>query len=158
MATLTPNYGFTKPAYDEAADVGVINDNMDAIDTALDATDTNVATNASDIDDLEDALGNLKFLRKLSIVKNGGTATFTFSGTASFILLMNGTNASQRSIIWGGCTGSGSVSADKVMATSSDKIGIDTSQSYKLIITNQYASANAYAGMIIITGSTPTVS
>ena len=35
MATLTPNYGLTKPAYDESAYVGVINDNMDILDTAL---------------------------------------------------------------------------------------------------------------------------
>lgn len=40
MATLTPNYGLTKPAYDESADVGVINDNMDLIDTAIKGAET----------------------------------------------------------------------------------------------------------------------
>lgn len=35
MASNTPYYGLSKPAYGEAADVAVINGNMDLIDTAL---------------------------------------------------------------------------------------------------------------------------
>lgn len=35
MATTTTNYGLTKPAYDDIADVGVINNNMDILDTKL---------------------------------------------------------------------------------------------------------------------------
>ena len=35
MASTTPYYGLTKPAYGESADVAVINGNMDSIDTAL---------------------------------------------------------------------------------------------------------------------------
>lgn len=34
-ATQTPKLGLTKPDYDEAADVDVINDNMDKIDAAM---------------------------------------------------------------------------------------------------------------------------
>lgn len=33
--TQTPKLGLTKPDYDEAADVDVINDNMDKIDAAM---------------------------------------------------------------------------------------------------------------------------
>lgn len=35
MATKTTNYNLTKPAYDEDADIKVINDNMDIIDTKM---------------------------------------------------------------------------------------------------------------------------
>ena len=35
MATTTTNYGLTKPAYDDVADVGVINSNMDIIDEQI---------------------------------------------------------------------------------------------------------------------------
>lgn len=36
MATKTPHYDLTKPAYGESADIKVINNNMDIIDQALD--------------------------------------------------------------------------------------------------------------------------
>ena len=35
MASSTTNLGLVKPAYNEAADVAVINGNMDIIDTAV---------------------------------------------------------------------------------------------------------------------------
>lgn len=35
MATKTTNYGLAKPAYDEDADIAVINNNMDIIDTKM---------------------------------------------------------------------------------------------------------------------------
>jgi len=35
MATSTTNFGLTKPAYNEAADVAVINGNMDTVDTVM---------------------------------------------------------------------------------------------------------------------------
>lgn len=35
MATSTTNFGLTKPAYNEAADVAVINTNMDTVDTVM---------------------------------------------------------------------------------------------------------------------------
>ena len=35
MATQTTNYGLTKPSYNETADIGVINSNMDIIDANI---------------------------------------------------------------------------------------------------------------------------
>lgn len=40
MATLTPNYGLSKPAENEAVQVSVLNGNADIIDTALHDLDT----------------------------------------------------------------------------------------------------------------------
>lgn len=42
MATYTTNYNWTKPSYDDDADIMVLNDTIDAIDTALANTDANV--------------------------------------------------------------------------------------------------------------------
>lgn len=39
MATQTTNYGLTKPSYNETADIGVINSNMDIIDAKMKAID-----------------------------------------------------------------------------------------------------------------------
>lgn len=45
MASTTPYYGLSKPAYGEAADVAVINGNMDLIDAALKAHDDTITGN-----------------------------------------------------------------------------------------------------------------
>lgn len=40
MATTTPNLGLTKPEYTEKADIGVINRNMEILDSAVNANST----------------------------------------------------------------------------------------------------------------------
>ena len=88
MATKTTNYNLTKPAYDEDADIAVINKNMDIIDTKmkeieeagagaqitvdsqLSETSTNPVQNkviSSKINELTSDLGGLSF----SIRENG---------------------------------------------------------------------------------------
>ena len=88
MATKTTNYNLVKPAYDEDADIAVINKNMDIIDTKmkeieeagagaqitvdsqLSETSTNPVQNkviSSKINELTSDLGGLSF----SITENG---------------------------------------------------------------------------------------
>lgn len=89
MATKTTNYNLTKPAYDEDADIAVINKNMDIIDSKmkeienasgggtqitvddqLSETSTNPVQNkviSSKINELKSDLGGLSF----SITENG---------------------------------------------------------------------------------------
>ena len=52
MATQTTNYGLTKPSYNETADIGVINSNMDIIDAKMKENADNVSTLATEVDEL----------------------------------------------------------------------------------------------------------
>ena len=44
MATSTTNYGWTKPAYEDDADIMVINGTIDAIDAQMKSIETNILT------------------------------------------------------------------------------------------------------------------
>ena len=44
MATSTTNYGWTKPAYEDDADIMVINGTIDAIDAQMKSNETNILT------------------------------------------------------------------------------------------------------------------
>lgn len=54
MSSNTTNYNLVKPDYTESADIGVINDNMDIIDTTMKANATGIAslnTNKQNVND-----------------------------------------------------------------------------------------------------------
>ena len=53
MATQTEKLGLLKPTYDEPADIAVINENMDKIDTGFAQNETAINKNASDISALD---------------------------------------------------------------------------------------------------------
>jgi hypothetical protein len=59
MATKTTNYGLTKPSYNETADIGVINSNMDIIDAKMKENADNVSTLATEVDELDNGLNSL---------------------------------------------------------------------------------------------------
>ena len=63
MATTTTNLGLTKPDYTDAADIAVINTNMDTVDAAITAANTNITATKSD----------------LGIVEDGNTATHSIT-------------------------------------------------------------------------------
>lgn len=59
MATQTTNYGLTKPSYNETADIGVINSNMDIIDAKMKENADNVSTLATEGDEIDNGLNSL---------------------------------------------------------------------------------------------------
>lgn len=59
MATQTTNYGLTKPSYNETADIGVINSNMDIIDAKIKENADNVSTLATEVDEIDNGLNSL---------------------------------------------------------------------------------------------------
>ena len=56
MATTTTNYGLTKPAYSETADIAVINSNMDTIDRHLKTLYDTTSTHTSQISTLQSSV------------------------------------------------------------------------------------------------------
>lgn len=59
MATQTTNYGLTKPSYNETADIGVINSNMDIIDAKIKENADNASTLAIEVDEIDNGLNSL---------------------------------------------------------------------------------------------------
>lgn len=59
MATQTTNYGLTKPSYNETADIGVINSNMDIIDAKIKENADYVSTLATEVDEIDNGLNSL---------------------------------------------------------------------------------------------------
>lgn len=59
MATQTTNYGLTKPSYNETADIGVINSNMDIIDAKIKENADNVSTLVTEVDEIDNGLNSL---------------------------------------------------------------------------------------------------
>ena len=58
MATQTTNYGLTKPSYNETADIGVINSNMDIIDAKMKENADNAGTLATEVDEIDNRVNN----------------------------------------------------------------------------------------------------
>ena len=169
MATLTPNYGLTKPAYDESADVGVINDNMDAIDTALHdevetltsaiTTETTtarpIATGGTGATTAAAARTNLGFLEginnlayKRTTISSQGSKTFTFGTTGCFVffLTQNSNNACGGVVIRG--VKNGTCYTGKFGSTSNINVSTSTG---KVTLANS-ASATVYVDMIAFDG------
>ena len=59
MATTTTNYGLSKPAYADAADVAVLNSNMDIVDRELKSVSDTAAQNATNIAALQQSVDSL---------------------------------------------------------------------------------------------------
>lgn len=174
MATQTTHYSLIKPAYDEAADIETINDNMDIIDTqlynannavrAVNKGGTGASTEAaarsnlglgsvlSDVSDLQDALGIIKMVRKS--VPASGSESYTFSSACSYVILVTGVSSTTRGILFGYCNASGNVTVTKMDAGSTNNISTTTA-SYKLTINNAYSSG-CTAVMIVMGGTAPT--
>lgn len=104
------------------------------------------------IDDLENALDHAKFVYKQ--VPGGGSATYTFTSSCAYVILISSSASSVRCTIYGYCTTSGSISNTKVDAGSSTNITLST-KTNKLTINNAYSSS-AYALLIRIEGTAPT--
>ena len=60
MATTTTNLGLTKPAYADAADIAIINSNMDIIDSNIKSLQDMTATHISQIGSLQDSVSDLQ--------------------------------------------------------------------------------------------------
>lgn len=109
MATLTPNYGLTKPAYDESADIDVINGNMDILDTSLHSevetltsaittestSARSIATGGTGATTAAAARTNLGFLEgintvacKRTTIASDSQRTFTFGETGAFVFFV----------------------------------------------------------------------
>lgn len=146
MATQTTHYSLVKPAYEDQADVGVLNGDLDQIDQLIyDANNdvrpvskggTGAATlpNAKanlGITSLENTLGGVKFIRKQAGANTD--VSFTFTGLCTFVVFVSGYSAEPRGIIFGSCYSNGVVSTTKLNASSSTNITV-TAESFKLSI------------------------
>ena len=170
MATLTPNYGLTKPAYDESADIDVINDNMDILDTSLHSevetltsaitTETTtarpIATGGTGATTADAARTNLGFLsgiedlaHKQTTIAASSSKTFTFTETGPFVFFctQNSDNGCGGFVIRGVKNGSCYLAkfGGASNLTSSKTIG-------KITISNS-ASAAVYVDMISLNGA-----
>lgn len=176
MATQTTHYSLIKPDYEDQADVGVLNGDLDQIDELIYNANNDVrtvskggtgATTAeearenlglgdvlNDVSELQNALGNVAFIRKNASPSNKN-ATFTFPGYSVGFLFVCGGNASQRGIWCINVASNGNVSYTKMDSTSSSNIALSDS-TYSLNVTNNYASATAIIGYMCIYGNLPT--
>ncbi len=169
MATLTPNYGLTKPAYDESADIDVINGNMDILDTSLHdevetltsaiTTETTtarpIATGGTGATTAAAARTNLGFLEginslayKRTTIASQGSKTFTFVETGAFLLVLtqNSNNACGGVVIRG--VKNGTCYTGKFGSTSNINVSTSTG---KVTLANS-ASATVYVDMISLEG------
>lgn len=136
MATQTTHYSLVKPAYDEQADIAVLNSDLDTIDEQMYAS--------------EKALGSTRFIQK-SCVKNS-SLSFTFSGICNFVIFTDGGVQALRSIIWGHCSAGGSVATNRTNATASSDLTL-TNGTRLLTIANGNTSYQLNVLMIVISGA-----
>lgn len=86
MATNTTNYNLVKPAYTEAADIAVVNGDMDKIDAALTAQSNGYALIANGNTHVQIAQGQYVYVRNHSSLSEGlyrATSTIQANGTLS---------------------------------------------------------------------------
>lgn len=177
MATQTTHYSLVKPAYEDQADVGVLNGDLDQIDELIYTANNDVrsvgkgGTGAStaaaarenlglgsvlqDVADLQEAADGVVLLRK-SMASNNGTWVFTFSGTCALQIITNGASENVRSIIWVYCTGAGAVSVSRNNAGSATSINTNTGVTNKLTVTN--SSSYTTFAMAVVYGNPENVS
>lgn len=92
MPEYTANYNLIKPGYDETADIKVINENMDTLDTAIKAVEDKAETVSKVVlitepfDQVTDTTVNLGFRPKLvTIVANIIGTTYESTGYVEYV-------------------------------------------------------------------------
>ena len=94
---LTPNYNLKKPDYTEDADVYDINDNMDAIDTALHAHDTGKKNTQTAVSDPTASGTGITFIKSIS--QNTQGVISPAKGTVREMTGANGTTAGSSGLV-----------------------------------------------------------
>lgn len=103
MATSTTNYGWTKPSYEDDADIMVINGTIDAIDSQMKSIDNRTATNENNIstaiaeliDLVDNGAKNKIFVDRINTTNaNGVTYTINNDGTITANGTPSGTSPS----------------------------------------------------------------
>lgn len=85
MATSTTNYNLSKPSYSDTADIAVINENMDKIDTAIKNVSDMASINAANISALRESVSHT--LGKPSFFRGNGTVTVKRIGKLAILSL-----------------------------------------------------------------------
>jgi len=85
MATNTSNYGWTKPSYEDAADIEVINGTIDNIDAQVKTNENNISKDEAALVELVDggAKNILQIGTAVTVEKNGVTAVSNTDGSVT---------------------------------------------------------------------------
>ena len=86
MATTTTNLGLTKPSYSDTADIAVINENMDKLDAAVNASEAGLAIMSNNNNHAAISKGQYVYVRKHGTLSEGlykATANIATNGTLS---------------------------------------------------------------------------
>lgn len=137
---------------DAIIDPGEVLPSVAELTERVEALESGAVDLAGDISDLEDKLGAAEFVNKT--VPANGDVSYTFTTTCSFVILACGSTAATRSIIWGYCTGSGTVGYTKMDAGSSNVVTVETSP-YLLTLKNSFGYGVSVT-LIKISGTAPT--
>lgn len=105
-----------------------------------------------DVDDIKHDLDGTKFINKF--ISANGSVSFTFTSNCAFTVLIGGSTANVRSIVFGYCTSSGSISYSKIDSASSNAFTIETSS--RVLTFKSTASYSIYVTFIKMVGTAPT--
>lgn len=120
MATNTTNYGWTKPSYEDAADIEVINGTIDNIDEQVKTNENNISKDEAALVEIVD--GGAKNLMKNTAVSqsvNGveftvnsdGTVTANGTATANAIFYLTNLQSLSNGLILSGTPSTGSIAS-----------------------------------------------
>lgn len=116
MATQTTNYGLTKPSYNETADIGVINSNMDIIDAKMKEIDNKAGSGGGSGN--TDTYGHVK-VGSVTIDASGDDTIELVAGS-NVTLTPDTTSKSVTISATGGGGGGTSVTVDSELSTTSE--------------------------------------
>lgn len=116
MATQTTNYGLTKPSYNETADIGVINSNMDIIDAKMKEIDNKAGSGGGGGN--TDTYGHVK-VGSVTIDASGDDTIELVAGS-NVTLTPDTTSKSVTISATGGGGGGTSVTVDSELSTTSE--------------------------------------
>lgn len=104
MATATTNYGWSKPSYEDDADIMVINDTIDDIDAQVKSNETKITVNRAELIELVDSgAKNIANANTLSSSYQG--VECTQNPNDKNIITLSGTNTASLTInLWGSNT------------------------------------------------------
>ena len=92
MASNTTNYGWTKPDYEDDADIMVINDIIDNIDTALHEHDEELAVDRAALVELVDNGAK-------NLINNTAVSTSIFTVNSDGTVLVNGSSGTSNKVL-----------------------------------------------------------